>query len=365
MTQCPTHVIHGDGMKIVDSNLQMTSSHLSTERHERRESLTIWRDGQEPEAVAGPSGRARFNALASTLSVEFRQVDISARAGSLQLTKAVLLDQDAPDPMEEMEHSLLKLLVERLTGKEIKLMHPSEMENIHASAETADVPTQDQASAGVDRQGWGLVYDSYESHYESESTSFSASGVAHTAGGSEIDISVELNMSREFFSEQQLSLRAGDAIKDPLVINFSGNMVELTERNFSFDIDADGRSDQIAFVGPGSGFLALDKNGDGKINDGSELFGPETGNGFADLAAHDSDGNNWIDENDSIYDRLRIWSKDGSGNDHLVALGQRGVGAIYLGHIDTPFLLKDAANETLGTVRDSGVFAREILLCLI
>ncbi len=346
-------------MKIADSNIQMASSHLAAERHEKRESLTVWRDGREPEAVSGPSGRAQFDELAVTMSVEVRQVEISARASSLQSSKAALVDQEPLDPMEQLEHSLLKLLVERLTGREIKLMHRSEMEGVPADVEVSDASAQEHASEAEDRQGWGLVYDYYESHYESESTSFSAQGVVHTADGREINIAVELNMSREFFSEQQLSLRAGDALKDPLVVNFSGSAAELTERNFSFDIDADGRSDQIAFVGPGSGFLALDKNGDGKINDGGELFGPETGNGFADLAVHDEDGNNWIDESDSIYDRLRVWSKDSDGNDQLVALGQRGVGAIYLGHIDTPFLLKDAANDTLGAVRDSGIFLEE------
>lgn len=61
----------------------------------------------------------------------------------------------------------------------------------------------------------------------------------------------------------------------------------LTERDFAFDIDLDGHADQIAFVGTGSGFLALDRNGDGEINDGSELFGPESGDGFAELAAYD------------------------------------------------------------------------------
>lgn len=348
-----------EDMKIVDSNLQMASNHLSNERHERRESLTIWRNGQESQAINGPVKRARFDAIVEAMSVELRQVEISAKASSLQPTKAVLEDLETLDPIYELKQLLIRLLVEQLTGKKIKLMSAPEMEDEQAPAEAADVSDPDQAQAGGERQGWGLVYDYYESHYEAESTSFSASGVVHTADGREIDISVELNMSREFFSEQQLSLRAGDALKDPLVVNFSGNAAELTERSFIFDIDADGTSDQIAFVGPGSGFLALDKNSDGEINDGSELFGPETGNGFADLAKFDADGNNWIDESDSIYDRLRIWSKDASGNDELVALGQRGVGAIYLGHIDTPFLLKDSANETLGAVRDSGIFLEE------
>lgn len=345
-------------MKIVDSNIQMASNHLSTQRDEQRESLTLWRDGQEPEEVIGPAGQARFKAIAATMSTQFQQVDISAQASSLQPTKAVVTDQETLDPLDELKQLLIKLLVEQLTGKKINLMSPDGIGDAQSQAETTDVPDPDLANTDS-RQGWGLVYDYYESHYESESTSFSAQGVVHTADGREINISVELNMSREFMSQQQLSLRAGDALKDPLVINFSGTAAELTERSFSFDIDVDGTSDQIAFVGPGSGFLALDRNGDGEINDGSELFGPESGNGFADLAAYDSDGNNWIDENDSIYDRLRIWSKDESGNDQLVALGQRGVGAIYLGHIDTPFLLKDAANDTLGAVRDSGIYLEE------
>ena len=347
-------------MKIVDSSLQMASNHLSTQRDERSESLTVWRDGQDARAVNGPVSRATFDSMAESLKVEFQQVDISAEASSLQPTKAMVVDEEQLDPIDKLKQLLIKLLVEQLTGKKINLVSPSDVGDGQTTAETADVPDSNQTQAADDgRQGWGLVYDYYESHYESESTSFSAQGVVHTADGQKIDISVELNMSREFYSEQRLSLRAGDALKDPLVINFSGTAAELTERNFSFDIDADGTSDQIAFVGSGSGFLALDKNGDSKINDGSELFGTQSGNGFADLAAYDEDGNNWIDENDSIYDRLRIWSKDESGNDQLVALGQRGVGAIYLGHIDTPFLLKDAANDTLGAVRDSGIYLEE------
>lgn len=346
-------------MKIVDSSLQLGSKHLYEEQNERRESLTVWRGDQEPQAVNGPINRARFDSIAGTLSVEFQPVEISAEASSLQPTKAVLEDKEPLEPLEELKQLLIKLLVEQITGKKIKLTSASEIEEAQAPVDATEVDSPDQAQTGGERQGWGLVYDFYESHYEAESTSFSASGVVHTADGREIDISVELNMSREFYSEQQLSLRAGDALKDPLVVNFSGSAAELTERSFSFDIDADGTSDQIAFVGPGSGFLALDRNGDGEINDGSELFGPESGNGFADLSKYDTDGNNWIDESDSIYDRLRIWSKNASGNDELVALGQRGVGAIYLGHVDTPFLLKDAANDTLGAVRDTGIFLEE------
>ncbi|MCP4129004.1 MAG: hypothetical protein GY753_18385, partial [Gammaproteobacteria bacterium] len=84
-------------MKIADSNIQMASSHLATERHEKRESLTMWRDGQEPEVVSGPSRRAQFDVRASSMVLESRLVQISAWASSLQPTKAALVDQEPPD----------------------------------------------------------------------------------------------------------------------------------------------------------------------------------------------------------------------------------------------------------------------------
>ncbi len=350
-------------MKIAESNIQMAASRVAEERHVSRESLTVWRDGQDSRTVtAEGSGRRGLGALALSLQTQTRsvQVSISRQAQSMQPARAVVMEpEQKPELMEDLEFFLLKLIVERFTGREIKLLHPCDVEGEAGECDPEAGGEVAASQSAPDREGWGMVYDYYESHYESESTSFSAAGVVKTADGQEIDIALELNMSRQFFTEQSLTIRAGDALKDPLVVNFAGTAAELTQRNFSFDIDADGRSDQIAFVKPGSGFLALDKNGDGVINDGSELFGPATGEGFEELAAYDLDGNEWIDESDAIYDRLRIWSKDAEGNDQLVALGERGVGAIYLGHIDTPFLLKDSANETLGAVRDSGIFLKE------
>lgn len=81
--------------------------------------------------------------------------------------------------------------------------------------------------------------------------------------------------------------------------------------------------------------------------------------GFAELSTHDEDQNLWIDENDSIYSRLRVWSKDLQGNDQLIALGQRGVGAIYLGHATTPFEVKDDENQLQAVVRSSGIYLNE------
>jgi hypothetical protein len=143
------------------------------------------------------------------------------------------------------------------------------------------------------------------------------------------------------------------------VINFEGTAAELTQQTYAFDLDNDGESDQIHFTGANSGFLALDANDNGQIDNGSELFGPATGNGFGELALYDEDGNDFIDAGDSVYEGLRIWQKDAAGNDRLIALGKAGVGAIYLGSTTTPFQVKDDENQLQGVVRSSGIYLKE------
>ena len=71
-----------------------------------------------------------------------------------------------------------------------------------------------------------------------------------------------------------------DALFDPLIVNIGSDTADVCDQTFKFDLDADGTEDEISMLGKGSGFLALDKNGDGKINDGSELFGTKSGDGF-------------------------------------------------------------------------------------
>lgn len=356
-------------MKIAHSNLLMQSQHKAIQEHERHERLNVW-VGERPEDRSPPSLAERAASI-----VQSDRLEISQAAQAAQPKKAVA-PADGEDDIANMTSedslklSLLTRMIEALTGKKLKLVPPGEFAEKMAEAQTraeataAELNAIGARSSGDDgapeRAGYGIEYDAYERHYESESTQFAAQGQVVTADGKTIDIAVELNMSREFLREQSVSIRAGDAeVKDPLVLNFAGNAAELTTTRFSFDIDSDGRADQIAFVGPDSGFLALDRNQDGAINDGSELFGPATGQGFAELAEHDQDGNGWIDESDAIYQNLRIWSKTADGQDQLVGLGEKGVGAIYLGHVTTPFALKDADNALLGQIRASGVFLSE------
>lgn len=203
---------------------------------------------------------------------------------------------------------------------------------------------------------------------EQEDTSFSTVGTVRTKDGREINFNVNVNMSRrcEEYYREELNV-AQFALYDPLVINLNTDVTELSDQTFYFDLDADGEEEEISML-KGSGYLALDKNGDGVINDGSELFGTKNGDGFADLARYDEDGNGWIDENDSIWSKLKIWCKDENGNDVLYKLSDQGVGAICLENVSTDFTMQGDrkaqdgtmnANATNAVIRKTGIFLYE------
>ena len=212
--------------------------------------------------------------------------------------------------------------------------------------------TQSQSARLEIKEQYSLV--------EHEHIKFGSQGRVTTEDGREIDFMLQLEMQRDFRLEQSLEITSEERqLMDPLVINFDAPAASLTSGSFSFDLNADGTEEQISFTGQGSGFLALDINEDGRINDGSELFGTGELNGFSELAKYDSDDNLWIDENDEIFDKLKIWTKDDNGVDQLLSLKDAGVGAIYLGSSSASFNLTDSDNNLLGQVKRTGVFLTE------
>ena len=378
-------------MKIESSSIAFASQHTRVSQVSVEETMRAWVGNQRPdfegqEAVNSAAGRsAALPGSNVSISGAARQALLQAaaqpvssapvqgeNAGAVagrpvggELSGQEAAGADAVDAQAEAIESdpklkLLVTLIEAFTGRKVKLMDASEL--TQAADAAASVPAQaGSAPVQADQpQGWGIEYDRRESVYEFEQTSFSAEGVIRTADGQTLQFSVSMQMTREFASESTFSLRAGDGVrKDPLVINFGGTAAQLTDEKFAFDIDSDGVEDTVSFVGGASGFLALDRNANGTIDDGSELFGTQSGNGFADLAQYDEDGNGWIDEADSVFAQLLIWTKDGQGEDQLTSLAQRKVGALYLGQAETPFDLKGRDNIMHGQVRGTGFYVGE------
>ena len=206
---------------------------------------------------------------------------------------------------------------------------------------------------------WQKITVSSANVTEYESTSFMTQGKVQTEDGRSIDFNVAFSMSRACSATINSMEVSNYILTDPLVINLDTDMTEIADQKFFFDIDSDGKEEEISELGKGSGFLALDKNGDGKINDGNELFGTKSGDGFKDLAEHDKDGNGWIDENDDVFSKLKVWIKDEDGNDALLDLKEADIGAIYLGNANTEYSFKDESLNTNAVLRKTGVYLKE------
>ncbi len=145
---------------------------------------------------------------------------------------------------------------------------------------------------------------------------------------------------------------------DPLAFDLDGNGLQTTgiKNGVNFDINADGTTDKTSFVSGNDAFLALDGNNNGRIDSGKELFGDQNGaaNGYDELSKHDSNKDNIIDDKDPVFERLRLFRIDNSGNQVLSTLNDSGIKSIALGYQNS----QKAINQ-YDTVTQEGSFERK------
>ena len=138
---------------------------------------------------------------------------------------------------------------------------------------------------------------------------------------------------------------------DPLTLDLDGNGIETLASNGHkgalFDHDKNGIRTATGWVGKDDGFLVYDRNGDGVVNDGDELFGDNTplkngeraANGYQALAELDDNGDGKVDAADSAFAKLRVWrdlNQDGiSQEDELLTLNEAKVKALNLANKNT------------------------------
>lgn len=155
---------------------------------------------------------------------------------------------------------------------------------------------------------------------------------------------VEVERTQRVSLRIEFGMAAEQKQSDPLALDLAGDGIHLSGARDGafFDIDGDGRAEQTGFVQGDDAFLALDRNGNGRIDSGRELFGDQHGaaNGFEELARYDDNGDGRIDRRDAIFaDLSLLHDRNGDGRvskNETSTLAEQGVESIDLGYQSGP-----------------------------
>ena len=132
--------------------------------------------------------------------------------------------------------------------------------------------------------------------------------------------------------------------RDPIILDLDGDGLETVglASNVYFDHDGDGVLTRTGWAGKDDALLVWDRNGNGRIDTGAELFGDFTPlpngtlapNGFAALAALDSNGDGIIDASDPAFAELKLWrdadQNGATGAGELISLADAGILSLNL-----------------------------------
>ncbi len=249
---------------------------------------------------------------------------------------------DNENDATDVKTKILKILIEKLTGIKIKTISIQEILN----PENID-------NLSVPEFATVLNYEKLE--FKSQKVDFQAYGVIKTKSGEEIRFQIAFTLNKEQLKYSKIDIKAGSvALIDPLIINLNGDLENIfTDSRFEFDLDNDGKKEKIPYLTEGNGFIVFDKNENGKIDNGTELFGVITGDGFQELKKFDTDKDGWVDEDDKYFSRLKVWLKN-ENKDVIVPIKDLGIGAIYLSSVYTDFSF-----ENKGFLRKSSIYLKE------
>ncbi len=212
-----------------------------------------------------------------------------------------------------------------------------------------------------EHENTSITIETKEEYYKKQTVDFSTSLEIQTPDKNYI-MNLEVAFSKELYEAHNMELQFGNPnLKDPLVINYSEDsnpFDNLSTLRFEFDLNNDGENELIPLLKKGSGFLAYDRNDNGEIDNGHELFGPKTDDGFQELAQYDHDNNNWIDENDAIFDKLKVWQINENGDNNLVSLVDLNIGAIYLESVESGFEYQNKIDKVDAVQRANGIYVK-------
>jgi Calx-beta domain len=138
----------------------------------------------------------------------------------------------------------------------------------------------------------------------------------------------------------------------PIAIDLNGDGVKTVsiDAGVTFDLLNTGNAVNVGWLSGEDGFLAIDKNHNGTIDDRSELFGGSVGEGFAQLASFDSNGDGQVNSQDSLFGDLAIW-QDANVNGKTEAGELKSLAAASIASLNVAYSqqsIADANGNILG-----------------
>ena len=252
------------------------------------------------------------------------------------------------EPVLTPKLALLKAIIERWRGDSIELNDYANLRKEMSITNQIRVGVESSGAASASPNATEIL-SVRETLVEQESLSVHFD-IRFDSENQSTYASLDLSFERARVEIAEVTMTRAE-FEDPLVINLSGNAELFDESSRSFDLDSDGQQEHILGLSSGVYYLGLDKNENGTIDDGSELFGAKTGNGFGELAAYDDDNNGLIDANDSIFEKLVLWREG-----EWIPLENTQVQGMSLNAVATPFTFTNDDGDPVARMRSSGVF---------
>lgn len=257
------------------------------------------------------------------------------------------------------ELMLLKIWLENWLGISIHLFDPRTLSSPNgAPASTAPALPGSNTNTPSAAMG-GSISTRTDNYHEQEALQLSGHGSITTQDGQQFNFTLNVSTLRNFSSTNSHTVRTGAAAKDPLLLTLDGNAASFSDAKVSFQLDPNSRNLSELPMLKNGGWLMLDRNHNGKVDNGSELFGPASGNGFRDLAQLDSNHDGVLDDNDPLFADLKLWQGRAGGKDKLTSLKSLHIGAILLDNVAAPFSFRDGHNQEVAVSRRAGVYLSE------
>jgi len=340
-------------MAITTTLLNQQANYQQDYRHGRKITLS-----KIQPSVANEQNTVQTSNTQKLTSISFEQLQRSN-------TSLSLIERQLSEPIQDIVYQrpltgrvkMMKLILESTFNETISLVQTDLSNKIHPT--TIEVISKDvlslnnefietQVNLGRDtfRSNDRVTVEEWQAHQQE--LNYNMQGEFNINGKNVLlDYSFHLASNKIQYNSYETDVAA---LKDPLLVQFGQQGLGDISGQVDFDINQDNKTDKLPTFSGDIGYLVYDKNSNNRADNGSELFGPTTGNGFSELAQLDDNNNGFLDKEDSAYQQLYLWQPE---KNTWLSLAEAEIEAISTVAIATPYTFYNENDEVQAQLRYS------------